>query len=82
MKTQNVFRMYFGRNIGEKGNRVCHLDMRDFIQAHIVPVFPGFTIYDGIGYWEGEQEDCFIVEIIASFADDPNSYEGINKICN
>lgn len=67
METQNLFRMYFGRNIGPD-NRVIGLEVTQFIHRHIAPVFPGFTVYQGKGFWEEESEDCFIVEIIAEGA--------------
>ena len=65
METQNLFRMYFGRNIGGD-NRVVGFEVNDFIEKYIAPVFPGFTAYQGIGYWYGKSEDCFIVEIISN----------------
>lgn len=65
METQNKFKLYLGRNIGDAGY-VSDDEMTEFIDAHIVPVFDGFTTYDVIGYWEGEQENCVIVEIITA----------------
>ncbi len=78
MDTQNLFRMYFGRNIGDD-SRVTLPAVESFLQTHIAPVFSGFTVYDGIGYWEGKPEDCFIVEIIHE--SNAASQCSIAKIC-
>ena len=78
METQNLFRMYFGRNIGHGSTTVSGQDMETFIGTHIVPVFDGFTMYGGEGYWQGESEWCFIVEIIT---DNVLSKMRIGAIC-
>ena len=64
METQNLFRIYFGRNIGDYG-RVNDYKIEVFIRDIIAPVFDGFTVYDAIGYWKDKPEDCFIVEIVS-----------------
>ncbi len=56
--------MYFGRNIGDTGDRVQNYEFADFTQTHIMPVFSGFTLYNAIGYWKGKSEDYFIIEVI------------------
>ena len=70
--------LYFGRNIGENG-RVADGQWQDFIERVIAGQFEGFTILDGVGYWQGESEPCKIVVILRN-DNDNDSIEYIRKV--
>ena len=56
-------RLYFGRNI--RGvPAIGHADFGDFLTESVTPHFPGFTVLEGLGFWEGKSERCFILSIL------------------
>ena len=59
--------LYFGRNIDKDGmyKHVDNLAVAEFINEVVTPRFDGFTMIDSIGYWQGKQEQSFIIRIIA-----------------
>lgn len=78
MTTQNKFRLYLGRNM-PYGGFVSDIELDDFIDDNIVPIFDGLTIYDVSGRWKEVREDSIIVEIIT---DAPTASIAIYKIAN
>jgi len=59
--------LYFGRNItytDKSVERITGEQIDKFLSDIVSPLFPGFTVLRGVGYWQGEPEDCFVVVII------------------
>ena len=42
---------------------------RDTIINYVSKEFDGFTVYTGVGYWRGRQEDCLVIEILGGEAE-------------
>jgi len=47
--------LMFGRNV-DSVLGVTEESWDDFVTREITPRFPGFTVVDAVGYWEGAQE--------------------------
>lgn len=43
-----------------------HQNFLHFLRNSVTPVFPGFTVLVGSGYWQGKREDCAVVRIFAA----------------
>lgn len=71
MNTQTVF--YFGADRGIDGE-VSFLEFHRFIGRTVSPVFPGFTLTKGEGYWEGKSEVVRILTIVHDAKQSPLCY--------
>lgn len=58
------FRIYFGANIGSE-YRITENRFREFCHNHATPLFSGYTILKGVGYWQDEPENNYIMIIVA-----------------
>jgi hypothetical protein len=59
-------RLYLGHDI--KGERsVSDRDLANFLRL-FGRTFPGFTVYDATGYWNGKAEQCTVVELVSDCA--------------
>jgi hypothetical protein len=59
--------IYLGRNIPDTTRTVSEDDFREFLSSQTV--FESFTITQANGYWKGEYESVFIVEILVTTLD-------------
>ncbi len=56
-------RLYLGRSIPD-GGTVTEEDWTRFAREVVTPHFPGFTVYRVEGYWMGERESTFVLEVL------------------
>ena len=68
---RTLYRLHLGRNIGNAGRTVSDADLGAFLRADVSPVFPGFTLTHGLGYWEGAPEPTCVLEVLADEEDRP-----------
>lgn len=55
--------LYFGSS-RENDDPISKEDFKAFMKQYIYPSFQDFTFTIGSGYWEGEQEQVFIITIM------------------
>jgi hypothetical protein len=55
--------IYLGRSI-PGGGRVRAEDLALWLDRTVTPIFPGFTLTHGTGYWERQREDCVVLTIL------------------
>lgn len=56
-----VYRLYCGRNIPASNLKVTEKDFQNFLSTQ--SIFDGLTIWKAEGFWKGELEETFIIEI-------------------
>jgi hypothetical protein len=56
-----VYRLYCGRNIPASTQTVSEREFQDFLKTQ--SLFDGLTIWKAEGFWKGELEETFIIEI-------------------
>jgi Protein of unknown function (DUF3574) len=66
----------FGRNIPSSTDTVSDSELTEFLENVVSKHFQGFTLTQATGYWKGEKEEMFRLEIIAEIED----YEKIQII--
>jgi hypothetical protein len=71
-----IYTLYLGRNIPDTTKKVSDDEIQDFLKSIVSTYFPGFTIYEAVGFWKGEQEKTLIIEIIT------NDQEKVNLVAN
>ncbi len=54
--------LFFGRNVGTL-ERVSDADWTRFLDETVRPRFPGHTVYDATGYWQGTSERSKVLSI-------------------
>jgi len=59
-------RIYFGADIQGR-DTVRPEDFEAFLSDHVTPYWPGFTLTEGTGYWQGNPET---VRILSALVDD------------
>jgi hypothetical protein len=65
-------RLYLGRSIPD-GGTVSEEDWTRFVREVVTPDFPGFTVYRVEGYWMGERESTFVLELLHRATVDTNA---------
>lgn len=55
-----LVKLYFGMNIGRNG-KVSETEWKRYLEA-IDELWQGYTVTEGYGMWQGQQEQCKIVE--------------------
>lgn len=61
--------LYFGRNRDGKPY-VTHARWEAFLDEVVTPVFPGFTVIEGLGYWQGAPERSRVMVLLHAPGDD------------
>ena len=56
-------KLYCGRSRAD-GSLILLRDVLSFIQAEVVTQYETFTLTYATGYWDGKQEETFILEFI------------------
>jgi hypothetical protein len=69
---ESSFVIYLGRNIPNSDQTVSDIDFKKFLASQ--NIFDSFTIYNGNGYWKGEYESVFIVEILKTTLDKAENF--------
>ena len=54
--------LYFGRDI-ENTAEVSEADWAAFLDETVRPQFPGHTVYDATGYWQGTSEKTKVLSV-------------------
>ena len=82
------YTMYFGRNLsytavnGHKvKTEVRTTSFNIFIQDSVNIRFSGFTVTDATGYWNGEFEKTFILEVVGNDYDEDSCKEICREYC-
>ena len=56
------YRMYLGRKNAEGVIYLREVDA--FIDYQVAPLIDGFTVLEGVGYWQGNREPVTIIEVV------------------
>ena len=62
-----IYKLYCGRSIPASNQVVTENDFANFLKNQ--KLFDGFTIYKVEGYWKGDYEKTFILEIVTNDKD-------------
>jgi len=60
---QKLTRIYCGRN-RKNGTLVRINDIYNFLRAEVATQYESFTITHATRYWNGQQEETFVIEVI------------------
>ena len=63
-----LVKIYFGRNLNNpyRQEELTNEEFNSFLQNEVVPLYEGFTINEAIGFWKGQQEKTFVIEILTN----------------
>jgi len=61
-----LYRGHFGRAIGTNGDSVSDEQLNDFLKEIVSTKFRGFSLMHLDGYWNGQADKSFVLEIITS----------------
>jgi hypothetical protein len=59
-----LYKLYCGRNIPTSTQTVSYKDFINFLTSQ--KLFEGLTFIEAKGFWNGELEDTFIIEIVTN----------------
>lgn len=62
------FDLYLGRNVTPK-RFVDSISLDAFLTDEVTSRFPGFTLTDTVGFWEGKQEQTVILTVYGNVQD-------------
>lgn len=57
-----IYRLYCGRNIPASTETVSYQEFLKFLQDQTL--FEGLTFFEAQGFWKGELEKTFVIEIV------------------
>lgn len=60
-----IYKLYCGRNIPASTETVSYQQFLQFLNDQ--KLFEGLTFYEAQGFWKGELERTFIIEIVTEF---------------
>lgn len=72
------FKIYFGRNIPDSNIIVSEEGFTKFLQKQ--KIFDSFTIYEAKGFWKGDHEKVFIVEIFNTTIDKSQQFANLYAV--
>ncbi len=52
---------------------------REGFETLIGKFFQSFSIFEGVGYWEGQREDCLMIEVIDIYGKNEIEHEEMKK---
>jgi len=70
-----MYRIYCGRNIGSRLG-VTESQFETWLSQSVTPVFPGFSIQEIVGYWNGQREKSYVLEIST------DNRAGVDEVAN
>ena len=50
----------------------------DAVVEHVASVIPGFSVFTGVGVWQGQREKCLVIEVMA---DDVVRNKVYDRVC-
>ncbi len=63
------YQLYLGQNNPVTGKDYTRDEIVEWCNTYIAPVYPGYTITEGTGYWKGQPEQVTIVTLIGEEKD-------------
>lgn len=66
------FKIYLGRNIPNSKIIVSDENFEEFLNDQTI--FESFTIYEAKGFWKGELESVFIIEVFHTTLDNAQNF--------